>query len=202
MTPASTETGRAEDAALARRIAAGDTAAESELVARFARGLSYMLRRLVSDPALAEDVQQETLRVVIEKARAGKIARPESLGGFIRGTARNLVLAELRRRGRRTRRELGGVEVEAADPSPGALDRLERDEDRRRVRRLLAELSQPRDRDILFRFYLAEESKPSICAALGIEERQFNLVLFRARQRFRVLIEAAEPAIGSAGVKE
>jgi RNA polymerase sigma-70 factor (ECF subfamily) len=39
------------------------------------------------------------------------------------------------------------------------------------------------------RFYLNEESKESICADLGVTELQFNVILFRARERFRQLLE-------------
>ncbi len=203
--PAATDLGAdraaTEAAELVQRIGAGDGAAETELVERYSRGLSYMLRRLTSDPALAEDLHQETLRVVLEKARAGAIEQPERLNAFLRGTARNLLLAELRKRSRR-RTEVGEAPVEPVDPAPSPLARLARVQDRHLVRRLLAELSQPRDREILFRFYLAEEPKDDLCRDLGLSPQQFNLVLFRARQRFRQLLEEAGAPGEALEVKE
>ncbi|MDY7095592.1 MAG: sigma-70 family RNA polymerase sigma factor [Acidobacteriota bacterium] len=188
-------------AELVQRIQAGDESAEAELVRRYSRGLSYMLRRLTSDRSLAEDLHQDTLRVVIEKARGGEITHPERLNAFLRGTARNLLMAEIRKRGRR-RTEVGEAPVKPVDPTPGPAVQMARAQDRQLVRRLLQELSQPRDREILFRFYLAEESKEVLCRDLGLQTQQFNLVLFRARQRFRQLLEQAEALKEPSGVKE
>jgi RNA polymerase sigma-70 factor, ECF subfamily len=175
---------------LLARIADGDTAAESALVGHYARGLSYLLRRLAGDPSLAEDLLQETLRIGLVKARAGEIESPAKLEAFLRGTARHLWRAELRKRSRRSRSEFPEGAIESAvDPSPAPDAHLVQEEDRRRVRRLLRELTQPRDREVLTRFYLAEESKETICRDLGLGSHQFNLILFRARQRFRQLLD-------------
>ena len=88
-------------AELARRIAAGDAAAESELVERYSRGVLYLLRRTTRDPDLADDLHQETFRVVLERLRGKGIAEPERLAGFIRSTARNLFIGDYRKRARR-----------------------------------------------------------------------------------------------------
>ena len=50
-----------------------------------------------------------------------------------------------------------------------------------------AYVSSDRDREILFRFYLAEDDKERICRDLGLTAVHFNRVLFRARERFREL---------------
>lgn len=57
------------------------------------------------------------------------------------------------------------------------------------MRRVLAELPSDRDREILFRFYIAEDEKDSICRDLGLTSLHFNRVLFRARERYRELYE-------------
>ena len=54
---------------LVHRIEDGDAGAESELVERFQHGLALLLRRIARDEALAEDLRQETLCLVIEKVR-------------------------------------------------------------------------------------------------------------------------------------
>ena len=46
-----------------------------------------------------------------------------------------------------------------------------------------------RDRDILVRFYLNDEAKEEICRELRLSEEHFNRVIFRARNRFRELLE-------------
>jgi DNA-directed RNA polymerase specialized sigma24 family protein len=54
---------------------------------------------------------------------------------------------------------------------------------------MLDDLPTARDRDVLIRFYLNDESKEDICAALGLSDEHFNRVIFRARNRFRALLE-------------
>jgi len=68
---------------LVRRIVAGDPGAEAELVRRFSRALSFLLRRLTRDATEAEDLYQETFRLVIEKVRRGELREPERLPGFV-----------------------------------------------------------------------------------------------------------------------
>jgi RNA polymerase sigma-70 factor (ECF subfamily) len=57
------------------------------------------------------------------------------------------------------------------------------------VRKLIGELPTDRDQQLLLRFYVAEEEKETICAELGLDSLHFNRVLFRARQRFKELLE-------------
>jgi RNA polymerase sigma-70 factor, ECF subfamily len=177
---------------LVRRIGAGEARAEGELVARYSRGLLFHLRRMTGDPIWSDDLHQETFRVVLERLRAGGIAEPERLAGFVLATGRNLFLGGWRKQTRRGERDaVDAAAIDPADPEPGQLARLVREEEIRKVRRLIGELGTDRDRQILFRFYVAEEEKETICSALGLSSLHFNRVLFRARQRFRELLEAA-----------
>jgi len=48
----------------------------------------------------------------------------------------------------------------------------------------MEELPRHRDREVLERFYLREESRVSICESLNLTSLQLNQVLWRARQRF------------------
>jgi RNA polymerase sigma-70 factor (ECF subfamily) len=175
------------DEDLARRIAAGDRAAEDELVDRFGNALFFVLRRWTRDRTTAEDLYQETFRLGLEKIRQQDVRRPERLGAFLRGLARNLSIQHYRPR---TMRE---EHLESAyllqDREPGQLSRLMRQEKEALVHEVLEELPSDRDRQALFRFYIAEEEKESICADLRLSGSQFNLVLHRARQRYRALFE-------------
>jgi RNA polymerase sigma-70 factor, ECF subfamily len=186
---------------LVRRIAAGDAAAEAQLVERYSRGLRYLLHRLGAAPELADDLHQEAFRIVLERLRRRGLEQPAGLVGFLHGTARHLVLAE-RRKGARQR--TGDDEVLAAVPhsGPSQLQAVLLDEEAAQVRQLIGELQTERDRQILLRYYVAEEEKESICADLGLESLHFNRVLFRARQRFRELMErgaARRPPSAEAG---
>ncbi len=175
---------------LVGRIVAGERQAEDELVALYSRGISYLLRHLTRDRQLSDDLFQETFRIALEKIRRGEVRQPERLSAFVRGIARNLWVGEWRKRRRRPSEEPVEAGAEIADPSPGALGAVVLSEDRLRVRQLLQEMASPRDREVLFRFYIAEEPKEALCNSLGLSPGQLNLVLFRARRRFRLLLEA------------
>jgi RNA polymerase sigma-70 factor (ECF subfamily) len=192
MSEALLERTEAEVAAeLVRRIHARDAAAETALVERYSRGLLYMLRRTAGDPALADDLHQETFRIVLERLREQGIEEPERLAGFLHRTGKNLFLAGYRKGARRkTEGEVEGMEA-MPDPAAGPLQETLREEQAAQVRRLIGELDTDRDRQILYRFYIAEEDKERICAALGLSSLHFNRVLFRARQRFKEILEEA-----------
>ncbi|HEY2294442.1 MAG TPA: sigma-70 family RNA polymerase sigma factor [Thermoanaerobaculia bacterium] len=176
-------------AAIARRIHAGDADAERELVERYSQGLLYHLRQMTRDPSLADDLHQETFRVVLLRLRSGALEQPEKLAGFILRTGRNMALGDYRRHARRGDFAPAELPAEPPDPTPGQLDRVLRREAAEAVQQLIAELGSERDREILLRFHVAEEEKETICADLGLTTLQFNVVLFRARQRFKELVE-------------
>jgi RNA polymerase sigma-70 factor, ECF subfamily len=179
-------------AELARRIADGDNAAESQLVERYQRGVLYLLRRRTRDAELALDLRQEAFRIAIEKLRAKEIAEPERVGAFVRGIAVNLAIGAARKTARRaTTADSDAVEL-VADPADGPDAEVASEQTRVAVRALLDEMTVARDRDLLLRFYVEDEDKASICSALGVDSAHFNRILFRAKQRFRALLEGAE----------
>jgi RNA polymerase sigma-70 factor, ECF subfamily len=175
---------------LVRRIASGDPAAESELVQRFSRAVTFLLRRLTRDETAAEDLYQETFRLVIEKVRRGELREAERLPGFVSSMARNLFLGSARRVGRRQKWQGDPEATETApDPAPGQLQKLLAQERATMVRQVLAELKNDRDREILSRYYIADQDKEAICRDLDLSDLHFNRVLFRARQRYKELFE-------------
>jgi RNA polymerase sigma-70 factor (ECF subfamily) len=182
---------------LVRRIQAGDLRAETELIELYGEGVTFLLRRWTRDRDAADDLFQETFRTAIEKIRRGEVREPDRLPGFLRSLAKNLSTYHYRRAAQQTEREKPiDTALEPPDPTAGQLGRLLRQEKIEIVRRLLAELSVERDRQILLRFYLREEDKENIRRDLGLTSAEFNVVLFRARRRYRDLFEKA--AAGSA----
>jgi RNA polymerase sigma-70 factor (ECF subfamily) len=173
---------------LVRRIAAGDPAAEGRLVDRYRRGLLSLLQHLGAAPELAEDLHQETFRIVIERLRQEGLADPAGLGPFLRGTARHLIAAERRKTARRrTWTDSEGL-AEAPARTPSQLQTILEKEEAATVRRIIGDLHNDRDRELLMRFYVGEEDKEILCADLGLDSLHFNRVLFRARQRFKDLL--------------
>ena len=88
-----------------------------------------------------------------------------------------------------------GVSLEDAetstisDSSPDQLSQVLRKERANAIHQVLKELNSERDREVLYRFYLAEEDKDEICADLALSALHFNRVLHRARERFRKLYQ-------------
>lgn len=188
--PAMTAPGETSPADLVRRIRNGDPRAEEELIARFGEGLTFLLRRWTRGHCDAEDLYQETFRLGLEKIRRGEVRDPERLAGFLRSLARNLSIEHYRKAARRgAREEEIDTAADVTHPDTGQLGQLLRKEKVSLVRRLLEELGSERDKQVLFRFYIAEEDKESIRSDLGLTAPEFNLVLFRARRRYRDLYE-------------
>lgn len=178
-------------ASLAARIGAGDRGAEGELVKRYSRPLLFMLRRRCGEPELADDLHQDVFRVVIERLRGEGIKDPSRLAGFIQSTGRNLLIGVIRRRQRRqTYADTDSVSQAADTASTDQVAAADTEQTNQHLRVLLGELSSDRDRAILTRFYLLQEDKASICRQLDLTDLHFNRVLYRAKKRFRELLES------------
>ncbi len=192
MTPdlAITDHGPSSPAALVTRIHTGDPQAEEELVARYYRAVRLVLQRLMRRRSDAEDLLQETFRMALVKLRKGELAQPSRLSSFLVSLARNLAINQFRiETRRRTDSDSEVVESRTFD-TPDPLGRMIASEKADLVRRVLAELANPRDREILSRFYLAEDDKAAICDDLNLSSLHFNRVLYRARRRYRRLLDS------------
>jgi RNA polymerase sigma-70 factor (ECF subfamily) len=170
---------------LVNRILAGDQSAEEELVQHYSRGVSFIINRATRNRSVTEDLSQETFRILLEKIRQGSVREPEKLPGFISSLARNLAIDYFRRKPDPERQISIKSAEQFLDPAPSPLDQLLQKEKAEIARQVLKELSSDRDREILSRFYIAEEDKEQICADLGLTSLQFNQVLYRARQRYK-----------------
>lgn len=174
---------------LVRRIAAGEEQAEAELVERCGGALRFLARRFTRGEADAEDLYQETLMLALEKIRHREVREPERLGGFLRALAKNLSIQRYRRRSYEVEQPSAELPDAPDERQPSPLGGLLHREKVRVTRRVLDELRTPRDRDVLFRYYIAEEDSARICADLGLDGDHFYRVLHRARQRYRRLWE-------------
>lgn len=182
--------GRAS-AALANRVHRGDAVAEARLVQIHSSMVRRLLHGLCADLALADDLHQETFRIVLVRLRRRRLADPTRLSGFLRRTARNLWIAECRKASRRqTYTGIEGLDQTIA-PGQCPLRRALQRDIARHVLHLLADLRHDRDRQLLRRVYLAEDDRATICSDLGLSPQHFNRVLHRARGRLRDLVERA-----------
>jgi len=184
--PMAAATGAEPD--IVARIAGGDRAAESEFVRRFERGVRALVRRHCRPgDSIVDDLVQDVLTGVIERLRAGAIHDSGALAGYVQAAGVYATNAEYR--GRRPTQSDATIENLADGDTPTA--RLEATQLSTMLRTLLAEMPVARDREILARFYLDEQDKDDVCRALEIDPAHFHRVVFRARERFRTLLEQA-----------
>src|SRR5262249_45894486 len=78
-----------------------------------------------------------------------------------------------------------GLDPVSSAPSPS--ESLLQQETATLVRQIIIQLRKERDRQMLLRFFIAEQSKEQICADLGLTSRQFNQILWRALKRFETM---------------
>jgi len=151
-------------------------------------GLRALILRRVRDPEVAADILQDAAVTTLEKLRRGEIAHPENLGGYLYRVALN----HLRNHRRKDRSAVSSAE--ALEELPATDDDADWESVRGRqwataARRMLEEMPVVRDREVLVRFYLDDEDREQICRELQLSEEHFNRVIFRARNRFRELVE-------------
>ncbi len=159
-----------------------------EAVYRDYPGLKALILRRVRDPELAADILQDAAVTTLEKLRAGVIAHPDGVGGYLYRVALNH-LRNYRRKDRAAVSSADALEELADSDGEPPWNELMRLQWAQLARRTLDELPTARDREVLVRFYLHDEEKDQICASLQLSTTHFNRVVFRARNRFRALLE-------------
>jgi len=86
---------------LVARAGAGDREAEGTICRRFAAAVRLFARRRLRTPEAVEEFGQDVMLILIEALRAGTVAEPARLGGFVLGICRNLALDRVRQKERR-----------------------------------------------------------------------------------------------------
>jgi RNA polymerase sigma-70 factor (ECF subfamily) len=151
-------------------------------------GLRSLIIRRVGDPEAAADILQDAIVTTLQKLRDGEIDNPEFIGGYIYRVALNH-LRNYRRKDKSELSDARDIEALADQANIPADMEVQRGQWAQAARNVLIGLPTSRDREILIRFYLDEEGKDSICSSLGLSEAHFIRVIFRARSRFKLLLE-------------
>jgi len=168
---------------LVARIRANDNEAMEELYRVFSKGIRYHLCRQLGAQEL-DDKVHDTFLIVIQAIRRGELREPERLMGFVRTIVRRQVAAYIGDavQARKEHLELeAGIKVPDAhrNPEESAMDRQSID-----IMRNVLESISGRDREILTRFYLLEQTQQRICEEMSLSETQFRLLKSRAKARF------------------
>jgi RNA polymerase sigma factor (sigma-70 family) len=186
------ETGAGEQAAgtaadewtsLVARIQRGEEDALSHLYQVFGRGIRFYMYRHLGSQDLDDRVHDAFL-VVVNAIKKGDLREPARLMGFVRTVVRRHVATRIDEIVQ-TRREQVTI-----DHGMVISDRTHTPEEQAIVDQkvaLMLEVLQSmssRDREILTRFYLREESQEQICREMKLSETQYRLLKSRAKGRF------------------
>lgn len=168
---------------LVERIQQGDPGGMEDLYRLFARGIRFYFYRQLG-PQELEDKIHDTFLIVVQAIKRGDLREPERLMGFVRTVVRRQVAAHIDHVVHSRRDE--------APLEPGTIlpDRSSTPEERAMgqekvdiMLKVLRGLSA-RDREILTRFYLQEQTQEQICRDMNLTETQFRLLKSRAKARF------------------
>ena len=168
---------------LVDNIRTGDHSAMEELYRLFYRGIRFYLCRRLGLQDL-DDKVHDTFVIVVQAIRRGELREPERLMGYVRTVVRRQVAAHIDQivHNRREVMELDdGIRMADIRNNPEQIAIV--DEQAGLMKQVLRTLSR-RDREILTRFYLREQSQEQICEEMGLSETQFRLLKSRAKQRF------------------
>lgn len=172
--------------ALIQKIRCDDASGMEELYGLFSRGVRFFLWRQLGQHDL-DDTVHDTFLTVAQAIRRGEVREPERLMGFVWTIVRRQLAAQIERTvtGRNQLAELDtAVRVPDRSPDPEwAAMLIER---QAMAHQLLGEIPR-RDREILVRFYLNEQSQEEICRDMDLTETQFRLLKSRAKARFGTL---------------
>jgi RNA polymerase sigma factor (sigma-70 family) len=167
-------------------LRARNTDVENHLIASFSTPVRVKLRARLRSPEMVEDAFQETFLRIFSYFRSGKtLNNPASLPGFVHTMCHNIALEVLRAHTRQDQ-----LPEHHQGPVDGGLDpqsQLVTEERKVMVRRLLDELPE-RDGRLLRRVFLDEEDKDTVCREFHVDRGYLRMLLFRARQRFRVAV--------------
>lgn len=167
---------------LVARIRANDPSGMEELYRTFSRGIRYHLCKRVP-PADLDDRVHDLFLTVVQAIQKDMIREPERLMGFVRTIVRRQVASsigeEIQQRAEHAELEMGGrVADSRSDPEQQAILSSRQ----RFMLRVLKRIAD-RDREILIRYYLYEQTQDQICDEMRLTETQFRLMKSRAKSK-------------------
>ena len=168
---------------LVRRIQGGDESGMEELYKIFAKGIRFFLCRQLG-PQELDDKVHDTFLIVVQAIQRGDLREPERLMGFVRTVVRRQVAAYIDEVVHSRREEMdiemgGRIPDRRSNPEQSLAFRQKVE----LMKNVLRELSD-KDREILTRFYLHEQTQEQICEDMGLSDTQFRLLKSRAKARF------------------
>ena len=165
--------------------------AEAELYHLLARGMRLLISRKLR-PEDVDDVYHTAFMAILATIRAGKLNHPEALIGFARIVVNRQIAAKINVYVQERNRWIGDStsDVSVCETPESQYIREER---RAQAQRCIEQLKAS-DREILYRFYVLEQSKEQICHDLKLTETSFRLAKSRAKAKLAHKYHSGVPA--------
>jgi RNA polymerase sigma-70 factor (ECF subfamily) len=181
---------------LVQRIRDGDSAAMEELYGIFAKGIRYFLLRNLG-PEDLDDKVHDCFLIVAQAIKNGDLREPERLMGYVRTVVKRQIAGsiDIAVQQRRTRVEFDDTLFSVSDWRDNPETTVMARQRAEIARRVLNGVSR-RDREILNRFYVLEQSQEQICGEMGLSYNQFRLLKSRAKARFGELGKRVAAGVG------
>ena len=168
---------------LVMRIQRGDENGMEDFYRLFARGIRFYLVRQLGVQEV-DDKVHDTFLIVVQAIQRGDLREPERLMGFVRTVVRRQVAALIDTRVHRRKNQAHlDVGARVADQRLNPEENTAFDQTVALMRVTLSQLSD-RDKEILTRYYLHEETQSNICREMHMTATQFRLFKSRAKARF------------------
>jgi RNA polymerase sigma factor (sigma-70 family) len=154
-----------------------------ELYRVFSKGIRFYLCRQVG-PQDLDDKVHDLFLIITQSIRNGDLREPERLMGYVRTIVRRQVAAHINNvvQARRDQTDLEyGLTLSDVGPNPER--RVINEQNLALAMRILNSLHK-REREVLMRFYLKEQTADQICCEMDLTETQFRLIKSRAKARF------------------
>ncbi len=161
----------------------------SALIEKEYVGLRLLLARRTGDQ-IAADLLQEAVCITWEKWCGDQIQRPEQIAGYIFQVAMNLLRNHKRLLANRLERRASLEQLDTEQTAAPSAESVMEKQIAQKLKALIQEMDSQRDRTVLVRFYLDEDDKEKICRDLRLDARQFDRILYRARQRLGQLLSS------------
>lgn len=168
---------------LVELVQSGSTTGMDRLYRLYARGIRFHVCRQLG-PRELDDRVHDIFLTIVASIQKGDVREPERLTGFVRTIIRRQIAGYINESVVQRKEEVeldSGIKVRdvSRTPEQTMLNSQQRD----LVQHVLERLNQ-RDREILTRFYLFEQSQEEICSEMELSETQFRLLKSRAKTRF------------------
>ena len=169
---------------LVERVQARQATAFEELYALVKNFTFFLMRQLGGEDL--QDKVHDVFLAVTQAILSGRLRDPERLIPFLTTMTRFYTYNQIERRISRRRVGCLSETVNPADPRVNLESSVYQQERAKIAHEILSDMPR-RDRDVLSRFYLEEQSKEQICDEMNLTPTQFRLLKSKAKSTFTQL---------------